>query len=262
MPSFLRPRARPGRRRGTDQRPRFHAPRGLLAQIGRSPHLATSRARPVVRPPVVETVDPEYRVLMNAGKAPPVVAGPIRRPANFEDGSPLAAPLRPAIRGKRHHAGIAFASGRRWCARAHRRHSAGPDPAARPSRRAFPLAQIRACAASARHDCFCACAANARVIAMAATMESFVPQGGARIGEPCAETCSWRPAGKQSSVASVALWSLRVLSGTASPTCRDRSDGAARSDGGDAVGTSLLAGAGGDSAMRFVRVLALASVGR
>src|SRR5687768_6298029 len=52
------------------------------------------------------------------------------------------------------------------------------------------------------------------------------------------------------------------LSSAAIATLSDRSDGAARSDCGDAVGTSLLAGAGGDSAMRFVRVLALASVGR
>ena len=73
---------------------------GQLAKFGSAPLFATCRARPVVRPPVVETADPEKRVLMNAGKAQPAVAGPMRRPANFENGSPLAAPLRPAMRGK------------------------------------------------------------------------------------------------------------------------------------------------------------------
>ena len=34
-------------------------------------------------------------------EAPPAVAGPIRRPANLEGGSPLAAPLSPATRGIR-----------------------------------------------------------------------------------------------------------------------------------------------------------------
>src|SRR5947208_8970294 len=38
---------------------------------------------------------------MNAGKAPPAVDRPIRRPANLGSGSPLPAPLRPATRGKR-----------------------------------------------------------------------------------------------------------------------------------------------------------------
>ena len=37
---------------------------------------------------------------MDAGKAPPAVARPVRRPANFGSGSPPAAPLRPAKRGK------------------------------------------------------------------------------------------------------------------------------------------------------------------
>ena len=40
-PAFQRPRVRAGRRHGTDRRPRFHAPRGLSAQIGASPHLAS-----------------------------------------------------------------------------------------------------------------------------------------------------------------------------------------------------------------------------
>jgi hypothetical protein len=39
--------------------------------------------------------------LMNAGKAPPAVTGPIGRRANFESTSPLAAPLRRATRGSR-----------------------------------------------------------------------------------------------------------------------------------------------------------------
>ena len=37
---------------------------------------------------------------MNAGKAPPAVTGPIRRPANFESTSRLAVSLRRAMRGK------------------------------------------------------------------------------------------------------------------------------------------------------------------
>ena len=46
---------------------------------------------------------------MNAGKAPPAVAGPIRRPANLGSGSPPAAPLRPATRaGNAHLAGDRF----------------------------------------------------------------------------------------------------------------------------------------------------------
>jgi hypothetical protein len=34
---------------------------------------------------VIETVDQEWRVPMNAGKARPAVAGPIRRPANLRE---------------------------------------------------------------------------------------------------------------------------------------------------------------------------------
>ena len=57
--------------------------------------------RPVVHRPVVETAGPEYRDLMNAGKAPPAVTGPTRRPANFESTSRFSASLRPAKCGKR-----------------------------------------------------------------------------------------------------------------------------------------------------------------
>ncbi len=37
---------------------------------------------------------------MNAGKAPPAVAGPTRSPANFECKFPLVEQLRPPLRGK------------------------------------------------------------------------------------------------------------------------------------------------------------------
>jgi hypothetical protein len=47
-PPFALPRAHSGRRRATDQPPRFHAPTGLSAQIGPSPHLANLGYRGIV----------------------------------------------------------------------------------------------------------------------------------------------------------------------------------------------------------------------
>jgi hypothetical protein len=68
-PPFARPRACSGRRRATDQPPRFHAPTGLWAQIGPSPHLATCGAgvTPVRRSPM--TTGRKYRVTSKAGRA-------------------------------------------------------------------------------------------------------------------------------------------------------------------------------------------------
>ena len=89
------------RRQRTEPSSAFTALQVSHLPLWRDLLVATCRARPVVRPPPVETADPEYRVLMNAGKAPPAVAGPIWRPSNFEGGSPFGAPLRPATRGQR-----------------------------------------------------------------------------------------------------------------------------------------------------------------
>jgi hypothetical protein len=60
-----------------------HPAVSLLAPAGRDPSSA---------PPLAETANPESRVLMNAGKAPPAVVRPVRRPANFGSESPPAAP--------------------------------------------------------------------------------------------------------------------------------------------------------------------------
>jgi len=63
--------------------------------------VATSETSRIVGPAVVGAVDPEYRVLMNAGHAPPAVTGAIRRPAFLESRSPRVASLAPAKRGTR-----------------------------------------------------------------------------------------------------------------------------------------------------------------
>jgi hypothetical protein len=65
---------------------RNRADAGLSTQHPSDLQLPTCRARRVVRPPVVETADPEYRVLMNAGKAPPACTAPIRNPQTSEAG--------------------------------------------------------------------------------------------------------------------------------------------------------------------------------
>jgi hypothetical protein len=114
---------------------------GAVGSSTRDVLVATCRARPVVWPPVVETADPEYRVLMNAGKAPPAVADPIRRPATFGSGSPVAVPLRPAKRGSegKSPADRSFAAA--YAARNTARDWARQASSARPGTRAAITAQ-------------------------------------------------------------------------------------------------------------------------